>query len=197
MLLRRLSYPNRLLDLETLFNISSQSLSHIITKTANFIVENHGHLLENLNAHQWLNRDRYQLYAQVSISYSTTIIVEFLIYKHCWGFIDGTVRSICRPSVNQEEYYSGHKRVHCVKYQSVLTPDGLIINLKGAFPGRRHDAGIFRESNLYQELEQNVIFDNDEQYVLYGDQAYGVRQVRVILDNQHFYYPTKLCSIIL
>jgi hypothetical protein len=97
--------------------------------------------------------------------------------QNCWGFIDGTVRPICRPSNNQDEYYSGHKRLHCVKYQSVLTPDGLIVNLKGAFPGRRHDAGIFRETNLYEELEQNVLFPNGEHYVLYGDQAYGVRRL--------------------
>ncbi|KAG5884379.1 hypothetical protein JTB14_026211 [Gonioctena quinquepunctata] len=103
MLLRRLCYPNRLVDLEKLFNYSSQSLSHIIINTANFIVANHGHLLENLNAHQWLNRNRYRLYAQ-SISNMGGAI------QNCWGFIDGTVRPICRPSINQEEYYSGHKR---------------------------------------------------------------------------------------
>lgn len=95
--------------------------------------------------------------------------------QNCWGFIDGTVRPICRPSIQQEEYYSGHKRVHCVKYQSVLCPDGIIINLKGAFPGRRHDAGILRLSNLYQQLEENTVFPNNESFVLYGDQAYGVR----------------------
>ncbi|KAJ3622557.1 hypothetical protein MTP99_003060 [Tenebrio molitor] len=140
---------------------------------ANFIVENHGHLLENLNAHQWLNRNRYQLYAQSIVNMGGAI-------QNCWGFIDGTVRPICRPSNNQDEYYSGHKRLHCVKYQSVLTPDGLIVNLKGAFPGRRHDAGIFRETNLYEELEQNVLFPNGEHYVLYGDQAYGALYYRKV-----------------
>lgn len=44
------------------------------------------------------------------------------------------------------------------------------------FVGRRHDAGILRESNLYQELEEKVVF-NDTRYVLYGDQAYGVREL--------------------
>lgn len=110
--------------------------------------------------------------------------------QNCWGFIDGTIRPTCRPTINQEEYYSGHKRVHGIKYQSVLTPDGLIINLKGAFPGRRHDAGIFRETNLYQELEQNAMFPNDENYVLYGDQAYGVR--RLLLSP----YPGQLANLL-
>lgn len=95
---------------------------------------------------------------------------------NCWGFIDGTARPICRPSINQEEYYSGHKRYHCVKYQSVIWPDGIISSLKGAYPGRRHDAGIFRDSELYAELERKAVFGNDT-FVLYGDQAYGIREL--------------------
>lgn len=169
-LLKRLSYPNRLIDLEGFFNYKSQSLSQIITATANFIVENHGHLLDNLSAHQWLDRNRYQLYAQSIRNMGGAV-------PNCWGFIDGTVRQICRPSIHQEDYYSGHKRVHCVKYQSILCPDGIIINLKGAFPGRRHDSGILRETNIYNQLEQNCIFSNNENYVIYGDQAYGVKQL--------------------
>lgn len=35
----------------------------------------------------------------------------------CIGFIDGTVRQIARPVVNQQIMYSGHKRVHCIKFQ--------------------------------------------------------------------------------
>lgn len=64
--------------------------------------------------------------------------------NNCWGFIDGTARPICRPIVEQEEHYSGHKRQHCLKFQSVICPDGIIASLKGPYPGRRHDAGVFR-----------------------------------------------------
>jgi len=35
----------------------------------------------------------------------------------CWGFIDGTSRPICRPVRNQRIMYSGHKRIHCLKFQ--------------------------------------------------------------------------------
>lgn len=35
----------------------------------------------------------------------------------CWGFIDGTVRRISRPVRNQRIMFSGHKRVHCIKFQ--------------------------------------------------------------------------------
>lgn len=99
--------------------------------------------------------------------------------RNCWGFIDGTVRAICRPKRHQEEYYSGHKRLHCVKYQSVITPDGIIINLNGAHPGRNHDAAIFRDSEIYDQLQRNVVFQNG-QYVLYGDQGYGIRELLLV-----------------
>jgi len=56
-----------------------------------------------------------------------------------WGFIDGTLRKMCRPTHNQREVYSGHKRCHGLKYQSVSAPCGLIVDLFGPIPGRRHD----------------------------------------------------------
>ena len=49
----------------------------------------------------------------------------------CFGFIDGTVRPICRPQENQGIVYNGHKRVHALKYQSVALPCGMIANMYG------------------------------------------------------------------
>lgn len=95
-----------------------------------------------------------------------------------WAFIDGTIRPICRPKRNQGLYYSGYKKIHCVKYQSVLCPDGIIISLKGAYPGHRHDAGIFRDSRLYEELEQYAVY-GDRKYVIYGDQGYSLRELLI------------------
>lgn len=74
--------------------------------------------------------------------------------------------------------------MHCLKFQSVICPDGIIINLKGAYPGRRHDAGIFRESGLYEELEQNVVFP-DRNFCLYGDQAYALRELLLRPYTEH------------
>ena len=38
---------------------------------------------------------------------------------NCWGFIDGTVRPVCRPGVNQRVLYNGHKRVHSKHKNSI------------------------------------------------------------------------------
>ncbi|KAG5884470.1 hypothetical protein JTB14_019008 [Gonioctena quinquepunctata] len=69
-----------------------------------------------------------------------------------------------------------HKRFHCVKCQSLLCPDGILVSLLGAFPGRRHDAFIFGQSGLYNQLEENTRFE-DGDFVIYGDQAYGIREL--------------------
>ena len=49
-----------------------------------------------------------------------------------YGFIDGTHRAICRPiMMDQKFFYSGYKKVHSVKFQAIMAPDGLIIHLAG------------------------------------------------------------------
>lgn len=98
--------------------------------------------------------------------------------NNIWAFIDGTIRPICRPSVDQQLYYSGYKKVHCVKYQSLLCPDGIIVSIKGAYPGHRHDAGMLRDSGLYEELEEHTVFPN-RQFTVYGDQGYSLRELLI------------------
>lgn len=56
-----------------------------------------------------------------------------------WGVIDGTLNATCRPVIDQEQFYSGHKRKHGYKYHSIVTPDGLVSSLMGPFIGRRGD----------------------------------------------------------
>ena len=70
------------------------------------------------------------------------------------GFVDGTVRPICRPNRNQWEVYNGHKRVHSLKFQSVVAPNAIIANLFGPVKGKRHDAAMLVMSGLLDELER-------------------------------------------
>ena len=51
--------------------------------------------------------------------------------NNCFGFLDGTVRSICRPGEHQRVVYNGHKRVYALKLQSIDLPNGLIANMYG------------------------------------------------------------------
>ena len=47
-------------------------------------------------------------------------------------FVDGTVRPISRPDENQRVVYNRHKRVHGLKFKSVVIPNGLIAHLYGS-----------------------------------------------------------------
>lgn len=88
---------------------------------------------------------------------------------NCWGFIDGTARPICRPRRDQRLFYSGHKRVHCLKFQAVTTPDGIIAHLHGPVEGRRHDLFLVLDSNIKETMEKAPFAE----YVLYGDPGYN------------------------
>lgn len=163
--LYRLSYPCRLTDLRKVFGRSKSELSKIITWTVTHILHNFGHLLDDLNK-PWLVGDSLERMAN-------RIQDKGCPLERCWGFIDGTVVPICRPGEYQRHLFSGHKRLHCLKYQSIVTPNGLIVSLKGPYIGRRHDAGMFQESGVLQQLLQKVDA-NGNLYYIYGDAAYPI-----------------------
>ena len=74
--------------------------------------------------------------------------------KCVWGFIDGTMRSICCPDKGQEVYYSGYKKCHAVKYQALSTPDGLITHLAEPYTGRESDWTAYQSSGLVEKLRE-------------------------------------------
>jgi hypothetical protein len=55
-------------------------------------MENKGNFLENLQANQWLERNRLQYYAQAVRNRGGAV-------QNCWGFIDGTARPICASAL--------------------------------------------------------------------------------------------------
>ena len=103
------------------FGRSVPELSLILHEVSNFIYTNHGYLLIDLDQ-PWLNSNHLENFARAVYEKGTAL-------ENCWGFVDGTVRPICRPGENQRVMYNGHKRVHALKFQSVVAPNGLIANL--------------------------------------------------------------------
>ena len=68
--------------------------------------------------------------------------------------------------------YNGHKRVHSIKFQSVVAPNGLLVNLYGPVEGRRHDSGILALSGLLRDLQTYSHSPNGQPLCIYGDPAY-------------------------
>ncbi|XP_069109973.1 uncharacterized protein [Argopecten irradians] len=163
-LLRRLSYPCRLEDLRPLFGRSAAELSYIFNEVLDYVHNVHGHLLENLNR-PWLSIQNLEQFA-ASIQRRDGPL------HNCWGFIDGTVRPICRPQKQQKLVFNGHKRVHSLKFQSIVTPNGIVAHLFGPMEGRRHDAALFRESSVEMQMRRHMTTRQGNTFVVYGDPAY-------------------------
>lgn len=161
--LRRLAYPVRWVDLRMLFGVSNSTLSLTFKFAIEKLYSDYKHLL---------GFDSERIVPQLS-SFANAVARKGAPLLNCVGFIDGTARFICRPTSNQRDYFSGHKRAHCLKYQGISTPDGIIVHLSGPWIGRRHDAGMFAESGISVSIGQPLLHQNI-QYVLYGDPAYPI-----------------------
>ncbi|KAL3214892.1 hypothetical protein MRX96_006983 [Rhipicephalus microplus] len=110
-----------------------------------------------------------------------------------WGCVVGPSRPIGRPSVDQSEYFSGHKRTHVVKYQAVMGADGTACELDGLYLGRSCDAGIVGESGLYSKLER---LTRGCLQCNYGDPAYSLRPYGgATLTEQQRLFNEGICAI--
>ena len=163
--LRRLSYPCRLGELSDEFGRSLPDLSRIFNSTLMWIWRRWSGQVQDpfTKAHftpARLRADRAAIYRKSGVD------------LRIWGFIDGTVRPMCRPRVHQRMFYNEHKRVHALKFQAVTTPDGLICHLYGPVVGSRHDAGVLAESGLLPQLQQHMQLPAGPPYALFGDPAY-------------------------
>ncbi|KAL1474232.1 hypothetical protein MTO96_021335 [Rhipicephalus appendiculatus] len=64
--LRRLAYPNRWWDLEPLFGRHSSALSNIVSQLFGHIDSTFGHLLADVNNHNWLTLAGLEQYSEAS-----------------------------------------------------------------------------------------------------------------------------------
>lgn len=123
MLLRRFCYPCRYSDMIHRFGRPVPELSMITNTVMDYIFNVHEHRISQWNP-DLLSPQNLQEYADV-------IHAKGAPLSNCFGFIDGTVRPICRPDQHQRIVYNGHKRVHSLKFQAIGLPNGLIGNMFG------------------------------------------------------------------
>ena len=167
LLLKRLAYPCRYFDLMYFFGRSVPELCMLNNEVLDWIYDVHGFRLTSWNQ-PFLSPVALQEYCE-AISRAGCPL------ENCFGFIDGTVRPICRPGENQRVCYNGHKRVHALKFQAVAIPNGLIANLYGPIEGRTHDSGMLKDSNLLDVLERQAVNARGDILCVYGDPAYPLR----------------------
>ena len=168
MYLKRFAHPCRYGDLVCHFARPVPELSIITNHMMDLIYGRWHHLLTRYN-HDLLSPPKLLQYANVIQQAGAAL-------DNCWGFVDGTVRPVCRPNENQRVIYNGHKRVHSIKFQAVALPNGLVGNLFGPIEGRRHDSFMLAASGFLQDLQR---FSNcpvtGRPLCVYGDPAYPIR----------------------
>ena len=124
-------------DLCARYNRFQSSISEIFNEVITFIDERWDHLL---------HFDFSHLLSPENLSrYSEAIYKSGAPLQGVWGFIDCTVRPICRPSYHQRQAYNSHKHFHGLKYQAVMLPNGLFGHLYGPIEGR-HNSSTYWDS---------------------------------------------------
>ncbi|GMG17383.1 unnamed protein product [Phytophthora fragariaefolia] len=172
MVCRRLSEAAKLYTVATEFGRSTAAYSRIVAATVALLYNNHEDVLY---FNETLITSRIGAYCEAIRNAGAAL-------KSCWGFIDGTKQYISRPSARengcipnenlQRSVYNGHPRKHCFNWQSIQTPDGIIVSMIGPVEGRKHDSTMLNISGVLDVMAENQdgAFSNR---VIYGDPAYG------------------------
>ena len=153
-MLRRLASPTRWMDLEQLFGRSRSALCAVFLASVDRFVSKWGRLLSEWRG-DFMRERAPRFAARIEAS-----------LDRCVGFIDGTALFVSRPGGGlQRACYSGHKRKHALKFQNLLTPDGLFFHLFGPVEGRRHDMTLYHESGMDATLADALIVGGEQYYL--------------------------------
>ena len=187
--LYRMAFPHRWPDVALVFGIHWTVCSRCSTHFFKFMNVRWSYLITN-NLNYWksslpefANCIRQKITDKYAINYiDANEPGGFVVF----GFIDDTLNPMCRPfggpqtdGVDAERYakeiqqafYTGWKKLHGMKYQTINLPNGMIMD---AFGGsmRRNDNQYLNASHILDRLATLQLNDL-QQYVIYGDSAFG------------------------
>lgn len=164
--------------LESQFGWSASRLSRIRSELTSQILGKWSHLLDVRKCGQTLlTPEKLQIYADAIDRRSGLNTI--------WGFVDGTLRQIARPTRFQEAAYSGWKHFHALKYQIISTPDGLAF-VSGPYDGSHNDWTVWEASRVQDWLPLASHRPNGDLLYLFGDKGYYSRgQLITPFKNRH------------
>lgn len=165
MLLRRLAYPIRLVDVEMQLGWERSRFSRITRIVALILFDRWKHLLRF---------DPVRLNPVKLAEFGTAVAAKGAPLDVVVALIDGTLQKNARPSNNQRLIYNGWKCIHCLKYHALISPDGIVIHVYGPVDGRRHDETVYKESGLASLLDKHFWTIEGQPLYIYGDPAYNV-----------------------
>ena len=154
-----LAYPCRWCDLRPLFGRHTSALSNIFWDMLSNIL----HLVKELLLCSHVDAEQWQAYCDAFSSKGSYQGLNIA------GALDAKQVRICRPKSGQEAQYTRHKQEHCLKFQTVVVPDGLIFHTTTGQNGRDHDSRVMNNSGLVEFWEASPVLSN---YRLIADSAY-------------------------
>ena len=196
--LRRLAFPGPWTVHEEFFGRRERTLREIFYKVLQSMFDQCKDRLQR-PSRSFLTDERM-------LAYCDAVHRKCGIYRHVFGFIDGTVYQVSRLSgdpVWQRSIYNGHKQYHGFKFQGINTPDGLIQFMHGPFVGKEHDTTILDKSGVISVLKREFALpahrlvgdraENGSHYVLFGDPGDICIVIRQLL---HFIMTHRLCCCV-
>ena len=99
----------------------------------------------------------------------------------CVGFIDCTKIRMCSPSGANDYQVAvcfGHKRIRCLIYQTITTPNGLTFSLYGTVEMRRHDLTLLGKSGWSDVWLECIFIAGEWYYITVIQHIYSVHGCR-------------------
>lgn len=171
--LNRMAYPSRLSEqaLEV-FGRESSQWSRAYKWFINHMYTTKCHLLFD-NIEWWSNYlDSFARIIERKMNFYN-LHFRYGLRNSVSCFIDNTLRKISRSTGNEEQraFYSGWKKIHALKFQTLTAPCGMVVDMFPAVSGRRSDLLTLRRSQInikLRETQERIGF----QTVAYGDSIY-------------------------
>ena len=164
MLLRRFATTATLLDLVWELGRSTTQISEGVRYMVEFVHQKHQHLMDERSFTAWESS---------FADFAAALLDVGVALPNLIGFIDGKLQPVCKPGRYQHVLYSGHKRVHGIKFQGIVFPNGIQPHPFGPVNGSRHDSFMLAASGILDVLRgcSNRL---GQQYALFGDSAYPI-----------------------
>jgi hypothetical protein len=162
MMCMKYAWPTRLGSMVKVFGTSMSRISRIVSTLRRLMYKSFGPALQ-----------RPRMLCEEELVRFSAAIERRCGQRNIFGFIDGTVRPMCKPEQLQAPCYTGKDKCHALKYQGLTTPDGLMLQLCGPWPGSRHDMHMLHKSELVTFVQSLPRPDNGDMFSVYADQGYA------------------------
>ena len=168
--LRRLSYPCTLSTLAWDSGRSISAQSEMFDYGITHIYNNFAHLRDGRSLECWARH-----FPRFAAAIHRGGRKGRAPLTNCIGYLDGSNQYVSHPHLNQGLLYNGHKRKHCVKWQGLMLPNGIMPMPFGPVHGSHHDSYIMDQSRVVPVMRR-CCRRMGARYQLYGDPAYPQSQ---------------------